>query len=252
MIYNPTSILQDPAALEELRKIGELLATVTADRLAVLHVAPKKFKDGAVAIADGADWDPLGTGDKGPVWFDVDSGTWKALGGGGGGSVAWGDITGTPTTLVGYGITDGATDAELAAAIAAFSATLSDVAFDGDSDLRGASFSGGASPISTPVNEVPILIKDNCTITEVVLLTQGGNGDCVLDIWKSSYAGYPPNVGNTICAAAKPTISGGVKYKDTTLTGWTTALSAGDTLLVKLDSSTNFTFIGLWLRLVPT
>jgi hypothetical protein len=38
---------------------------------------------------------------------------------GGGGTVAFTDITGKPTTLAGYGITDAASDAELAAAIAA-------------------------------------------------------------------------------------------------------------------------------------
>jgi len=36
-----------------------------------------------------------------------------------GGSAAWADITGTPTTLAGYGITDACSDAELAAHVAA-------------------------------------------------------------------------------------------------------------------------------------
>lgn len=40
----------------------------------------------------------------------------------GSGSAAWGDITGTPTTLAGYGITDAASDAELAAEVATLEA----------------------------------------------------------------------------------------------------------------------------------
>jgi hypothetical protein len=73
----------------------------------------------------------------------------------------------------------------------------------------------------------------------------------VLDIWKHPYSTYPPSSADSICAAAKPTISSSNKYSDSTLTGWTTALSAGDTLLVNLQSSSVFTAITLFLILMP-
>jgi len=41
---------------------------------------------------------------------------------------------------------------------------------------------------------------------------------------------------NTITASAKPTISSAVKTKDTTLTGWTTTVNAGDILAFNVDS----------------
>lgn len=108
---------------------------------------------------------------------------------------------------------------------------------------RGASFSGGLSQIVVPVNNVPIYIPEDCTIVGVEVLTQGGTGSCLLDIWKVGYASYPPTSGNSIVGGAPPTISAGVKYRDTTLTGWTTACSAGDTMLVHLTSSSTFTSV---------
>lgn len=79
-----------------------------------------------------------------------------------------------------------------------------------------------------------------CTITGVTVLGDQ-SGSAVIDIWKDSYANYPPTVADTITAAAKPTISGATKYTDATLTGWTTSLAAGDTLRFNLDSVTSFT-----------
>lgn len=116
---------------------------------------------------------------------------------------------------------------------------------------RGASFSGGANNIVIPTNNVAIYIPEDCNIIGVEVLTAGGTGSCVLDIWKTPYGSYPPNSGNSITASAKPTITGGIKYQDTTLTGWTTALSANDTLLVNLTSCSGFTYVMLVLTMQP-
>lgn len=115
---------------------------------------------------------------------------------------------------------------------------------------RSVSFAG--APVATPVNDVAITIPIDCVIMSVTLLTRGGNGSCVVDIWKDTYANYPPDVTDTITAAAKPTISGGTKYRDSTLTGWVTAVVAGDTLIFHLESSATFTYIGISLELQPT
>lgn len=74
-----------------------------------------------------------------------------------------------------------------------------------------------------------------CTITGVTLLADQ-SGSCVVDIWKDTFANYPPTVADTITAAAKPTISTAIKYTDATLIGWTTAVAANDTLRFNLDS----------------
>jgi len=99
---------------------------------------------------------------------------------------------------------------------------------------RGATFVN-PSGLALPVNDVAVTIPVACTITAVTVLLSG-TGSCVIDVWRDSYANYPPTVADSICGGNKPTISAGTKYRDTTLTGWTIALSAGDILIFKLDS----------------
>jgi len=96
-------------------------------------------------------------------------------------------------------------------------------------------FDGGASAI-TGNPEVDVTLPADGTITGWTLLADA-SGDAVVDIWKDVYANYPPTVVDTITAAALPTLSGAVKATNSTLTGWTTALAAGDVLRFHLNSS---------------
>ena len=105
----------------------------------------------------------------------------------------------------------------------------------------------GSGSLSTPVNDIPVYFSDACTIKSVVILTQGGIGSCVVDVWKAAFASYPPTVANRICASAKPTISNGVSYSDSTLTGWTKAISACDVVMFHLESVSVFSFISIIL-----
>lgn len=74
-----------------------------------------------------------------------------------------------------------------------------------------------------------------CTITGAYLLSEQV-GSIVVDLWKDTYANFPPTVADTITASAKPTLSSADKSEDTTLTGWTVAVSAGDIIRVNVDS----------------
>lgn len=116
---------------------------------------------------------------------------------------------------------------------------------------RGATFVNSAG-LSLPVNNVPMVIPVACTIAAVTVLTAGGPGSCVLDAWKDLYANYPPTVADSICGASKPTISGGTKYRDSTLAGWTTTLAGGDTIIFSLESVSGFTLVDITLTLEPT
>jgi hypothetical protein len=87
------------------------------------------------------------------------------------------------------------------------------------------------------------------TIVEAVLLADVA-GSLVVDLWKDSYTNYPPAVGDSICAAAKPTLTGAAKAQDTTLTGWTTAVAEGDIIAVNVDSAATVTRVTLALRIV--
>lgn len=73
-------------------------------------------------------------------------------------------------------------------------------------------------------------------------------GSIVIDVWKDTYANYPPTVADTITAAAKPTLTAAAKNEDSTLTGWTTSFSAGDILGFNVDSAATVTKIALILE----
>lgn len=106
---------------------------------------------------------------------------------------------------------------------------------------------GGGTAITTGV-KADLLIPYTCTISAARLLADQ-TGSIVVDIWKDTYANFPPTAGDSITASAKPTLSSALKYEDTTLTGWTTSLAAGDYLRVNVDSATTVTRVVLVLTL---
>lgn len=80
------------------------------------------------------------------------------------------------------------------------------------------------------------------TITKVRVLSIDAavtSGSIVVDVWKDTYANYPPTVADTITASAKPTITTATKSEDSTLTGWTTTVALGDVFGFKVDSITS-------------
>lgn len=99
------------------------------------------------------------------------------------------------------------------------------------------------SGLTVPINDVYLSIPSKCVIENVRILTIGGPGDCVIDIRRSTFAAFPPIGGDSICGATKPTIASDIKYEDTTFTGWTTVIDAGDILAVVLESVVTFTLV---------
>jgi hypothetical protein len=104
---------------------------------------------------------------------------------------------------------------------------------------------GGGAVIATGVHG-DLRIPFACTITKATLLADQ-SGSIVIDVWKDTYANFPPTVADTITAAAKPTLSGAAKSEDSTLTGWTTAVAAGDVLRFNVDSVATVTRVVLQL-----
>lgn len=92
---------------------------------------------------------------------------------------------------------------------------------------------GGGAAIGTAIKgdiEVPF----NCDIDRVTLLGDQ-SGSIVVNILKAAYADYPGTV--SICGTVKPTLAGAAKYQDTTLTSWTTALTAGEIIRYVVESA---------------
>ena len=95
---------------------------------------------------------------------------------------------------------------------------------------------GGGSVINTGVAGA-LYVPFACAIEGVTLLADEP-GSVVADIWKAALGSYPPSAGNSICASDLPTISSAQDSADTSLTGWTTAIAAGDTLIFNVVSVT--------------
>lgn len=109
---------------------------------------------------------------------------------------------------------------------------------------RGACFVGSAgAAVALPLNDVAIVFPAACTIKRVTILTTGGTGSCVVGVWKVAIGSFPPTSANDITGGVSPAISGAVDYDNSTLTGWTTSISAGDTMMFHLASTSTFTSI---------
>lgn len=115
----------------------------------------------------------------------------------------------------------------------------------------GYTIDGNGAAITTGVAGVGLRVPFACTINSATLLADQ-TGSIVIDIWKDTYANFPPTVSDSICASAKPTISSGVKSEDTTLTGWTTSIAAGDVLYFNVDSCSTITNVVLVLKVTKT
>lgn len=109
---------------------------------------------------------------------------------------------------------------------------------------------GGGVAITTGVKG-DLLIPVACVITKATLLADQ-SGSIVIDIWKDTYANYPPTNDDSITASAPPTISSATKSEDSTLTGWTLAVAAGSILRFNVDSCTTITRATLALTYTRT
>ena len=100
---------------------------------------------------------------------------------------------------------------------------------------------GGGSAITTGVKgfvEIPYPM----TITGWQVFADQ-SGSVVVDVWKSTYATFPPVVGGSIAGSELPTLSSQQVNQDSSLTTWITSLSAGDVLAYNVNSASTVTRI---------
>lgn len=115
----------------------------------------------------------------------------------------------------------------------------------------GYTFNGLGAVLTTGTIGVGLRVPFACTINSATLQSDV-SGSMVVDIWKDSYANYPPTVADSICASAKPTLSSADKSEDTTLTDWTTSIAAGDILFFNIDSCSTITNAVLTLKVTKS
>lgn len=109
---------------------------------------------------------------------------------------------------------------------------------------------GGGSAITTG-QKGHVRIPFACTINRATALADQ-SGSIVVDIWKDTYGNFPPADGDSITASAPVTISGATKSEDSTLTGWTTSISADDILAFNVDSVTDIERVLISLKVTKT
>lgn len=109
---------------------------------------------------------------------------------------------------------------------------------------------GGGSEITTGIKG-DLQVPFGCTITKATLLADQ-SGSIVVDVWKDTYANFPPIDADSITASAPPTITTATKSEDGTLTGWTKAITAGDILRFNVDSVTDIERVTLILNVTRT
>ena len=162
-------------------------------------------------------------------------------GGGSSGSVTGGTCTNQVATAI----------ASSTAAPTCTTITGAYVATNFKTTTIGFTVDGAGSTITTGTKGF-IYVPYSGTITGVTLLsTDAAVTSCsiVVDIWNAALASYPPTVANTITASDLPTLSSATNSQDTTLTGWTTAITAGAVLGFHVNSVTSCLRVTLVLNL---
>jgi hypothetical protein len=114
----------------------------------------------------------------------------------------------------------------------------------------GITVDGGGSVIPTGLRGF-VVIPYSGTITEWTIIADQ-SGSAVVDIWKSTYAGAPPTIANTITASAKPTLTASQKAQSSTLTGWTTSVTTGDVIGFNVDSASTVTRLNLSIKITKS
>lgn len=110
---------------------------------------------------------------------------------------------------------------------------------------------GDGSNVPAVNTQCWVRVPFGATITKASIAADA-SGSAVVNVWKDSHANFPPTVADKITASAPPTLSSAQKNEDSTLTGWTTSVSAGDWLLFNLDSVTACKRITVTLELTLT
>lgn len=226
----------------------------------------RKFSTGAtdwILIATGGITIPTGTSGGVPYYSSTTTIGSSALlianlpmfGGGAGATPFTGTRTGNTTELASW------TGAKTSGDCVQINAS-------GNLEVSGSSCGGGsatnyhiAAQIGDGVNVISTgwqgcsFVPHTGTITSVTLASTDAasptSGSIVVDLWKDSYANFPPDNGDSITSATPPTISSTIKSQDTTLSSWGTSLSAGDFVCYNVDSVTTFTKVNLWIRINP-
>jgi hypothetical protein len=104
-------------------------------------------------------------------------------------------------------------------------------------------------PTVTVGAQMDVLVPFGCIISRFTMMANAV-GSVVVDVWKDTFANFPPTAADTVVGVSKPTITLANKMQDSTLTGWNTAILAGDILRFNIDSVTTITRLSIGIDVV--
>jgi hypothetical protein len=107
---------------------------------------------------------------------------------------------------------------------------------------------GGGAAITAGIKG-DVEIDFDCTIQSVSLYADQA-GSIVVDIWKDRYYNFPPTAADKITASAPPTLASAATSENSTLTGWTKSIDAGDVLRFNVNSAATVTRVTVSLKVV--
>jgi len=91
-----------------------------------------------------------------------------------------------------------------------------------------------------------LVVPCNCNIVGMMLMADQV-GSLVIDIYRTSFANFPPTEGASITFGNRPTLSNARSMQDRALINWTTALNKGDVLAFNVLSCSSITDFSLAL-----
>jgi hypothetical protein len=116
--------------------------------------------------------------------------------------------------------------------------------------ILGCVFDGGGSALETG-SKAYIRVSQSGTLYKYTALADI-TGSAIIDIYKNTYANYPPTSSSSITSGSKPTISTGIKTESSTLTGFSSVtFSSGDIFGINLDSCSGITRLTFELEYQP-
>lgn len=168
------------------------------------------------------------------------------------GTAAWGTITGTLSSQTDLQTALNAKQETLVSSTNIKTINGASILGSGDLVVSGAAkrtigmvFDGGGSP-PTIASVGYIVAQFSGTIDQWSVVSDV-SGSAVIDVWKA--AGAIPTIANTIAGSEKPTLSSQQLNSDTSLTTWTTTVTAGDVFGFSIDSVTTCTRLTVEVRI---
>jgi hypothetical protein len=103
----------------------------------------------------------------------------------------------------------------------------------------------GVSTITTGIKGF-LIVPVSCDIESFYIIGDVSGSNIVVDIWKAAFPTIPTDA-NSITASAQPKLEAEQKQSNSTLTGWTKALTKGDVLFFNVDSASVTKLVSLSL-----